>query len=135
VTVLVDTSAWVGFLRSTGSPLNHWLRSAIRAETPLAWTEPILYELSAGAGSTQRVEQLRGLLLRGPLLTVDGLRDWEDAAHLYRAARSNGLTVRSSIDCLIAAVAIRTESPLLTVDRDFDALAAVSDLRIERPEP
>jgi predicted nucleic acid-binding protein len=135
VTVLVDTSAWVEYLRGTGSAHNSWIRDAIRAETPLGWTEPILYELTAGTGSPRRVEELRALLLRGPMVAVEGLQDWEDAAQLYRTARSKGLTVRSSIDCLIAAVALRTGNPVLALDRDFEALAQVSDLVLEHPHP
>lgn len=135
MTVLVDTSAWVEYLRRTGSPHNSWIRDAIRAETPLGWTEPILYELTAGANSPRRAEELRALLLRGPMVAVDGLQDWEGAAQLYRTARAKGLTVRSSIDCLIAAVALRTGSPVLAVDRDFEALAKVSDLTLEHPQP
>lgn len=134
MTVLVDTSAWVEYLRGTGSPYNSWVRDAIRAETPLGWTQPILYELTAGAGSSRRVEELRALLLRGPMIAVEGLQDWEDAAQLYRSARSRGLTVRSSIDCLIAAVALRTDSPVLALDRDFEALAQVCDLVLEPPQ-
>jgi predicted nucleic acid-binding protein len=133
MTVLVDTSAWIEYLRGTGSQHNRWLRTAIGAGTPLAWTDPILYELTAGAGSPQRVDELRALLLRGPVLAVAGTQDWEDAAQLHRTARARGFTVRSSIDCLIAAVAIRTATPLLAVDRDFEALAEVADLVIERP--
>lgn len=132
MTVLVDTSAWVEFLRGTGSAHNRWIRDSLRAETPLGWTEPILYELTAGASSPRRGEELRALLRRGPLLAVGGLQDWEDAAHLYRSARSKGRTVRSSMDCLIAAVALRTGSQLLAVDRDFEALADVSDLELTR---
>ncbi|MEX2548820.1 MAG: PIN domain nuclease [Nitriliruptoraceae bacterium] len=135
MTVLVDTSAWVEYLRGTGSPHNDWIRGAILAERPLAWTEPVFYELIAGAGSPRRVGDLRALLLRGPIFGVEGLQDWEDAAQLYRSARSKGLTVRSSIDCLIAAVALRTGSPLLALDRDFEALAQVSDLVLEHPRP
>ena len=135
MTVLVDTSAWVEYLRGTGSLHNLWLRDAIRAETPLGWTDPVLYELTAGAGSAQRAEELRALLLRGPMLAVAGLRDWENAAELYRSARSRGLTVRSSIDCLIAAVALRTDSSILALDRDFTALTNVSDLVLEHPQP
>ena len=88
MTVLVDTSAWVEYPRGTGSPHNSWIRDAIRAEAPLAWTEPILYELIAGARSPRRAEELRALLLRGPMLAADGLRDREDAARLCRSARS-----------------------------------------------
>jgi predicted nucleic acid-binding protein len=109
-------------------------REAIRAGLPLGETDPVLCELTAGSPSARRAEELRALLLRGPMLAVAGLQDWEHAAQLYRTARSRGLTVRSSVDCLIAAVALRTESPVLTTDRDFHALAEVSDLLIERPE-
>ncbi len=62
-----------------------------------------------------------------------GLADWEDAALLYRRARFRGLTVRSTNDCLIATVAIRTGTRLLSRDRDFEALAEVSDLTLVDP--
>lgn len=135
MTVLVDTSAWVEYLRGSGSPHHRWLRDAIRAETPLAWTEPVLYELTAGARSARRAAELRALLLRGPMVTVAGLQDWEDAAQLYRSARTKGLTVRSSIDCLIAVVCVRTASPLLARDRDFEALTQVCDLALVQRHP
>lgn len=131
--VVVDTSAWVDYLRGTGSAHNVWIRQAITDERPLGWTDPILYELTAGARSPERAQELRGLLLRGPMHPVAGLQDWEDAARLYRSARARGLTVRSSIDCLIAAVALRTQNAILAVDRDFEALAQVSDLELVEP--
>lgn len=133
MTVLVDTSAWVEFLRATGSREHLWLRDSIEREVPLAWTEPILFELTAGARSAERANQLRSLLLRGPLLSLAGLSDWEDAALLYRRARARGVTVRSTNDCLIATVGIRSGTGLLTRDRDFEALAAVSDLMLVDP--
>lgn len=135
MTVLVDPSAWVvEYLRGTGSPYNSWIREAIRAETPLAWTEPILYELTAGVASPRRVEELRAMLLPGSMIAAQGLRDWEDAAQLYRSTRAKGLMVRSSIDCLIAAVALRRSNPVLALDRDFAALSHVSDLVLEHPK-
>jgi predicted nucleic acid-binding protein len=54
----------------------------------------------------------------------------EEAANLYRAARRAGLTVRSSVDCLIAACAIRHDLEVLHRDRDFDALARVASLQV-----
>jgi predicted nucleic acid-binding protein len=130
VSVIVDTSAWVEYLRGTGSPCNLWLRDAIAEGRSLGWTDPVMYELTAGARTTDRAAELRALLVRGPMHPVSGLQDWEDASDLYRLARRRGLTVRSSIDCLIAAVALRTGNPILTVDRDFSALAAISDLEL-----
>lgn len=133
MTILVDTSAWVEYLRATGSPHHLRLRDAIAGGEPLGWTEPILYELIAGARDPARADELRGLLLRGPLLAVRRLVDWEEAARLYRRARSRGLTVRSTVDCLVASVALRTESSLLARDRDFGALAALSGLQLVEP--
>ncbi len=133
MSVLVDTSAWVEYLRGTGSPHNVWIREAIAEERPLGWTDPVVYELTAGARTSERALELRGLLMRGPMHPVAGLQDWEDAATLYRSARTRGLTVRSSIDCLISAVALRTDNPILAVDRDFEVLAQVSDLELVTP--
>jgi predicted nucleic acid-binding protein len=53
----------------------------------------------------------------------------EEAANLFRLARRAGLTIRSSVDCLIAACAIRHDLEVLHRDRDFEALARVSPLR------
>jgi len=54
-----------------------------------------------------------------------------EAAGLYRAARRAGLTVRSGVDCLIAACALRHDATVLHQDRDFDALARVSPLKAQ----
>jgi predicted nucleic acid-binding protein len=133
MTVLVDTSAWVEYLRGTGSRHHAYVRRAIARDDPLGWTDPVLYELTAGAASAARAGELRALLLRGPFLAVAGLRDWERAADLYRTARSRGLTVRSAVDCLVAAVALRTTTPVVARDRDFAVLAEISDLDLLDP--
>lgn len=57
---------------------------------------------------------------------------FDEAVGLYRGARRAGLTIRSGVDCLIAACAIRHGLELLHKDRDYDALARVSHLRIRR---
>jgi predicted nucleic acid-binding protein len=59
--------------------------------------------------------------------------DYEEAAALYRVCRRSGTTVRKLIDCLIASVAIRADSPILHADADFEVLARHTALRIERP--
>ena len=53
----------------------------------------------------------------------------EEAAHLYRLARRAGFTVRSSVDCLIAACAVRHDLEVMHRDRDFESIASVSTLR------
>ena len=86
-------------------------------------------EVLAGARSGRHGEQLRSLLGTVELLPV-GSQDWADAALLYRMCRVNGVTIRSMVDCVIAAVAIRHDVPVLACDRDFVALAAHTPLRL-----
>lgn len=86
-------------------------------------------ELLAGASAVS-VTTLRRRLLALPILRTETLADHEDAAALYRACRDAGQTVRSQIDCLIAATTIRHRASLLHNDRDFDVIARHSPLRI-----
>ncbi len=132
--VLVDTSAWAEYLRATGSAHDRWLQDAVEdTHVRLAWTEPVLHELASGARSTVHATELGSMLRGGPLLAVQALLDWADAATLRRRTRRRGRPVRSVSDALIATVAIRTGTPILARDRDFAHLAAVSDLRLLEP--
>ena len=94
-------------------------------------TEPVVMEILQGGRTEAHVRQLKGLLWTARLMPVEG-RDYGEAAFLYRLCRANGETVRSSIDCLIAAVAVRTQLPVLHHDKDFDALARHTPLVAHR---
>jgi hypothetical protein len=102
--VLADTSAWVEYLRGTGSLAHRRLRELIEREAPLAITEVAHLELLAGASDPDHVTRLRRFLGRFELLPVQGLADYEVAADLYRRCRVRGETVRKLEDCLVAAV-------------------------------
>jgi predicted nucleic acid-binding protein len=126
--ILADTSAWVEFLRGTGS------RSCRRVDellgAGLATTEVVEMEVLAGARDDHHLERLRRLLLRaGPRRVQTG--DFDAAAGLYRACRRRGETPPSLADCLIAAVAIRNDVPVLHADTDFEVIARHSSLRLD----
>ena len=126
--IFVDTSAWVEFLRDTGSP------TCVRVDDLLAQEivtcHPVRMEVLAGARSERHLRDLRGLLARTS--TIETLAvDYEDAAALYRSCRHQGETVRKLIDCLIAAHAIRARLPLLHADNDFDVLARHTALVVD----
>lgn len=87
-------------------------------------------EVLAGARDEPHLQLLRRLLARASLLTT-GPADYEAAAAHYRACRRGGETIRKLIDCLIAAVAIRDNVPILHADADFDTLARHTPLRID----
>jgi predicted nucleic acid-binding protein len=128
--VIVDTSAWVGYLRGSGSAAHTRLRDAIEKDEPLATPAPVLMELLAGCSDEAAVLRIQRMLARYEILEVEGLTDFEDAAGIYRACRAGGETVRSMVDCLIAAVALREGRPLLTVDRAFDVITRYAGLEL-----
>ena len=86
-------------------------------------------EVLAGARDERHLMSLRRLLARAIVLPT-GPVDYEDAAALYRVCRREGETVRRLIDCLIGAIAIRADAPILHNDTDFGVLARHTDLRI-----
>lgn len=129
--ILLDTSAWIEFLRDTGSPVCRRVDELLAHE--VASCDPVRMEVLAGARSDSHLRDLRGLLARATTLDVTSAQ-YELAATLYRSARQRGLTVRRLNDCLIAAVAITHEVPLLHADRDFDALRQISALVIDSAE-
>jgi predicted nucleic acid-binding protein len=128
--ILADTSAWVEYLRATGSRVHVRLLELISDEGELVTTEVVMMELLAGEPNPERVTQLRRLLGRFELLAVEGLADYEAAAELSRRCRAGGETVRNLTACLIAAVALRHGATLLHRDHDFDIIARHAQLRV-----
>jgi predicted nucleic acid-binding protein len=121
--ILVDTSAWVEFLRATGSPTHLHLRAALGEGRELASTDVVLMEILAGARDEADRDRLRRLIYGLEFLPADGPGDYEEAAELYRLCRAGGETPRKLSDCLIAAVAIRSGAQLLAADADFQVIA------------
>jgi len=128
--ILVDTSAWVEFLRGTGSGAHLRLRALLEQGAELATTDAILMEILAGASDDGDRGRLRRLLFGLAFLAVEGPADYEAAADLYRTCRRAGETPRKLTDCLIAAVAIRNGAELLCEDSDFLAIARHARLRL-----
>lgn len=118
--IMIDTSAWIEFLRDTGSKVCNTVDDLLGAD--LAICDVISMEVLAGARDEQHLTQLRGLMARATLVRTIA-EDYDRAAALYRTCRRNGETVRKLIDCLIAAVAIRSDALVLHADADFAVLA------------
>ena len=130
--IVVDTSVWVDFLRGNDRPAVDVLVALLRADDPVVLTDAVLMELLSGAADEAGVELLDDRLSRLPILRLRYLSDFRRAAWLFRHARQQGLTVRSTVDCLIASVCIREAVPILHDDTDFDRLASVSPLVVHR---
>jgi hypothetical protein len=130
--ILVDTSAWIEYDRATRSPTHLRLAELIASEGDIAVTEPVLMEVLAGARDEQAASQLRRLLTSFGWVPAESGADFEGAARIYRVCREAGFTPRGLIDCVIASIALRSDSVLLTADRDFDQVAQILPLRIDR---
>ena len=126
--ILIDTSAWVEFLRGTGSPICDRVEALLDGE--IATCDAIRMEVLAGARDEHHLERLRRLLARAVVLPTTS-PDYDEAAALFRRCRREGYTLRRLIDCLIASVAIRAAAPILHNDGDFDVLARHAGLRVE----
>ena len=125
--ILVDTSAWIEFLRDTGSEVCIAVDRLL--DEDLAICDAVSMEILAGARNEHHLLQLRGLLARTTMLPTTPV-DYEVAASMYRSCRARGETVRKLIDCLIGAIAVRAGAELLHADTDFVALARHTDLRL-----
>lgn len=119
---LADTSAWVEYLRATGSDVHLRMRALLERDQ-LATTDVVLMEVLVGATDADHRDRLKRLLLRCDFVASQGPRDYEDAAEISRACRRAGEAVRGLTDCLIASVAIRAQLPVLHMDTDFETIS------------
>jgi predicted nucleic acid-binding protein len=129
--ILADTSAWIEYDRATGSSVDRRLADLIAGDAPLAFTEPILMEVMAGARTDERAVDLRRLLLRFRLLRFESPTDFDGAAHVYRRCRAAGVTPRGMVDCMVATVAQRTGASLLAQDADLARVAQVIGIELD----
>jgi predicted nucleic acid-binding protein len=126
---LIDSSAWIEYLRATDSKADAEVRRLIEASAPIATTEPIIMELLAGARDAGNFRRLRAMADGLPLMAIDPACDYHEAAAIFRLARTGGKTIRSITDCLIAAVAMRREATMVHFDADFEMIASCVPLR------
>jgi predicted nucleic acid-binding protein len=124
--ILLDTSAWIEVLRR---PARLRLDDVADLDE-IATCLPVVQEVLQGIGEESAFRTAREALFSFPIVESPLRQDvFESAVDLYRAARRSGLTVRSSVDCLIAACALRNDLTVVHHDRDFAALARISPLR------
>lgn len=131
--IVVDTSVWIDFFRDTTTWQVEHLAQLITDDEPVALTDIVLTEILQGLPTDREARRVERRLLAFDVLRLDALDDFRRAASLYRQARAKGVTIRRTLDCLIASVCVRDDVPLLHADTDFDHLATCTDLRVVAP--
>ena len=127
--ILVDSSVWIEFFRRDSS-LD--LEAVLDLEEVVTCL-PVIQEVLQGFDDQRTYRLAREAMFAFPVVESPLSEEVHLlAVDLYRSARRAGLTVRSSTDCLIGACALRNSLSVAHHDRDFDALAKISPLEVQR---
>ncbi|MDN5849751.1 MAG: PIN domain nuclease [Nitrococcus sp.] len=123
---LIDTSVWIDLFRQRDTGPAKMLRALLDRRLPYGITSVIYQEVLQGASSEHDFRRLRDYLGTQRFYhPTDLVRSYVEAAHLYVRCRQQGITIRSTIDCLIARIAIEHKLLLLHNDNDYLQLAKI----------
>jgi predicted nucleic acid-binding protein len=123
--ILVDTSIWIELLNRRGRHISQ------EELLNLVTCGPIAQEVLQGLRNLAASERFRQFFLALPMLSDPLPRQlFLSAAEIYRLGRTKGYTIRSSTDCLVAAIAIENGTSVWHRDRDYDAIAQFTSLRV-----
>ena len=132
--LIVDTTVWVDYLRGVDTRQADWLDHVLDRER-IGITDLIVCEVLQGIRDTRQRRRTKRLLLQLELFDSVGIEIALAAADNFRALRARGITVRKTIDCLIATFCIRHRHELLHNDRDFTPFAQHLGLRLAPASP
>ena len=130
--ILVDSSVWIDYFRGTTTPQAEKL-DALLGNEPIATGDLILAEVLQGFVSDRDFNQAKKLMTSLVIVDLAGQNIAIQAAKNFRVLRSLGITVRKTIDTVIATRCIESGLPLLYSDRDFDPFVEHLGLRSALP--
>ncbi len=128
--IVVDTSVWVDVINEVETPATARCVELLSDGAPVALTDVIFTEILQGFRKERDANEVEWHLRAFPVLRLETLEDFGLAARLYREARRAGVTIRKTLDCLIAAPCVRERAPILHADDDFDRLASCTQLEV-----
>jgi predicted nucleic acid-binding protein len=120
--VLVDTSAWVDYLNGQSTPAAEALATILAGSDDVCTCGIVVAEVFQGLRREAGRDRLADLFREMRFLEPSGIDLYFKAAELYRHLRHRGITIRSTIDCLVAVMAEDAECYVLARDRDMDRI-------------
>lgn len=130
--VIVDSSVWIDYFFGIVNPQTDWLDAAV-GKREIGLTSLILCEVLRGVRSQAQFRRLQRDLSQFPIFEILDIQLAIASARNYRVLRDRGITVRKTIDCIIATFCIESDHQLLHNDRDYDAFEVRLGLRVLRP--
>jgi hypothetical protein len=128
--MLVDTSAWIEWLRASGTRPDRILTQAFARGELIFVTGVVVQEILQGARDESHATELQRLLSACRGIEPVYPETYEHAATLFRRCRAAGRSVRGTVGCLIAAIAFEHNVEVLAYDRDFETLGKICGLRL-----
>ena len=129
--ILVDTSVLIDFFKGIQNDPSLSLKEIIRQQIPFGIASVVYQELLQGAKNKKEYKILDEYLSCQRFFhPLDSVGSYGKAAWIYLSCRKQGITVRSSIDCLIAQIAIEHDLLLLHNDKDFINMAPLVNLKL-----
>jgi predicted nucleic acid-binding protein len=125
--ILVDTSVWIDFFSSSPGRAGAELHRMIEEAEPFALTGVIVAEVLQGL--TRDARPIERYLASWEMLEPRGFETYREAATIYRAARARGITP-TTIDAVIAAIALDHHASVFTLDHDFSRIARITRLAL-----
>lgn len=130
--VIIDTTVWIDYLNGIQTPQTEWLETEVEKQR-LGLTDLILCEVLQGVKDEHLAAETQRELLKFEILPMGGVDLAVAAARNYRKLRVQGLTVRKTVDCLIATFCLMNGHALLHNDRYFDPFEQVLGLPVVHP--
>ena len=130
--VIVDRTVWIDYLGTTTNPHTSWLNRELTRQR-LGLTDLILCEVLKGIRDDAAFKQVHHDLLRFHVFSTGGVDLTVASAQNYRSLRKRGITVRKTIDCLIATFCLDSGHSLLHRDQDYDQFEAHLGLQVIHP--
>jgi predicted nucleic acid-binding protein len=127
--ILVDSSVWVDFFSSSPGRAGAELRRMIDESEPFALTGVVVAEVLQGL--TRDAGRIDQFLMQWDMLEPTGFATYREAAAIYRGARAKGISL-TTIDTLIAAIALEHGTSIFTLDQDFSRIARITRLALYR---
>ncbi len=132
--ILVDTSVWVDFFNGHPSPQAETLTRLIREDADLVTCGLIVSEVMQGLRQANSLLKIERHFRQMDWLSPNEPDTYLEAADLFRRLRERGITIRSTIDCVIASLAAHHDAMILSKDRDLTLIVG-SNLLVLRSMP
>ena len=133
--VVVDTSVWVDYFKNKENSKTKLLEKILSSNKQIVLPGIIYVEILQGIKTDKKFKEVKEILDDLIFLPMENKKTYLKSIEIYRICRKNGITIRKTIDCLIASVVLENNFEFLHNDKDFDSISKFFSLKIVKMKP